>query len=46
MARIAERLDQPLREDGPDALDHARFEVFLNAGDDDGLGSPGQPLII
>ena len=29
MARIAERLDQPLREDGPDALDHARPEVFL-----------------
>jgi hypothetical protein len=46
MARIAERLDQPLREDGPDALDHAGAEVFLNAGDDDGLGFPGQPLII
>jgi hypothetical protein len=46
MARIAEGLDQSLREDGPDALDHARSEVFLNAGDDGGVGFLGRRLPI
>ena len=33
---LAERLDQPLREDGPDPLDHAGAEVLLDAGDGGG----------
>jgi hypothetical protein len=46
MARIAEDLGQPLREDGPDALDRARSEVFLNAADDGGVGFLGRRLPI